>query len=167
MLKIGDRVNSLKYGNGTIICVDTNKVENLPYLVEFDYANKEDLHSGGGRGESDKCLWCTDGNASSYEYIITPIKEKAHETKAPKKEERIEKEILSTLGIKKYIINENACVIYGTSGSKIVVRRTEKDEFDKEKAFLNALLQYNLRYSIYSKKSINTFLANLKVCKKK
>lgn len=167
MLKVGDRVDSLKYGRGTIICVDTNKVENLPYLVQFDYANKEDLHSGGGRGEDNKCLWCTDGNASSYEYIITPIKDKAHKTKAPKKEELIEKEILSTLGIKKYIINENACVLYSTSGSKIVVRRTEKDEFDKEKAFLNALLQYNLRYSIYSKKNINSFLANLKVCKKK
>lgn len=70
MLKIGDRVDSLKYGRGTIICVDTTNLENLPYLIEFDIENKEDLHSGGGRGKENKCLWCTDKNASSYEYIV-------------------------------------------------------------------------------------------------
>ena len=167
MLKVGDRVDSLKYGRGTIIYVDIKNVENLPYLVQFDYENKEDLHSGGCRGEDNKCLWCTDKDASSYEYIITPIKGQSHKAKTLKKEEIIEKDILSILGIKKYIINENACILYGTSGTKIIVRKTKKDKFDKEKAFLNALLQYNLRYSGNSKKNINSFLANLKVCKKK
>lgn len=166
MLKVGDRVNSLKYGNGTIIYVDIDKMENLPYLVEFDNENKG-LHAGGGRGRDNKCWWCTDKTDEDYENVITPIKGQEHKVKPLKKEEIIEKDILGILGIKKYIINENACILYGTSGTKIVVRRTKKDKFDKEKAFLNALLQHNLRYSSKSKKNINSFLANLKVCKKK
>lgn len=166
MLKIGDRVHSLRYGRGTIIFIDNEN--SLPYLVKFDNEN-DHLHAGGGRGEDNKCWWCTDRINKNYESInrITPIKEQSRKVKTLKKEEIIEKEILDTLGIKKYIINENACVIYGTSGTKIMVRRTKKDKFDKEKAFLNALLQHNLRYSSKSKKNINSFLANLKVCKKK
>lgn len=64
----------------------------------------------------------------------------------------------------KYIINENATILFWKNGDKTVVRRCEDDEFNPRLAFLTALFQH---YSGMSKNKANKYLASLEVEKNK
>ena len=61
---------------------------------------------------------------------------------------------------KRYIINENACILFWKNGEKTVVKRCADDEFNPRLAFLTAFFQH---YTNFSKSKANKYLANLKV----
>lgn len=60
----------------------------------------------------------------------------------------------------RYIINENATILFWKNGEKTVVKRCEEDEFNPRLAFLTAFFQ---RYCGMSKNKANKYLANLEV----
>lgn len=60
----------------------------------------------------------------------------------------------------KYIINEDATILFWEGGTKTVVKRCKEDKFDKRLGFLIALFQH---YSGMSKNKANKFLAELEV----
>lgn len=63
----------------------------------------------------------------------------------------------------RYIINENATILFWKDGEKTIVRKCEDDEFNPRLAFLTALFQH---YCGMSKNKANKYLANLEVEKK-
>lgn len=60
----------------------------------------------------------------------------------------------------RYIINENATILFWKNGEKTVVRRCTDDEFNPRLAFLTAFFQH---YVDMSKNKANKYLANLQV----
>lgn len=60
----------------------------------------------------------------------------------------------------RYIINENACILFWENGEKTVVKRCADDVFNPRLAFLTAFFQH---YINFSKSKANKYLANLKV----
>lgn len=60
----------------------------------------------------------------------------------------------------RYIINENATILFWKDGEKTVVKRAEDDEFNPRLAFLTAFFQH---YCGMSKNKANKYLAGLKV----
>ena len=60
----------------------------------------------------------------------------------------------------RYIINENATILFWKNGEKTIVKKCEDDEFNPRLAFLTAFFQ---RYCGMSKNKANKFLANLEV----
>lgn len=63
----------------------------------------------------------------------------------------------------RYIINENATILFWKNGEKTVVRKCEEDEFNPRLAFLTAFFQH---YCGMSKNKANKYLAGLEVEKK-
>lgn len=63
----------------------------------------------------------------------------------------------------RYIINENATILFWKNGEKTVVRKCEEDEFNPRLAFLIAFFQH---YCGMSKNKANKYLAGLEVEKK-
>ena len=63
----------------------------------------------------------------------------------------------------RYIINENATILFWKNGEKTIVKRASDDEFNPRLAFLTAFFQ---RYCGMSKNKANKYLANLQVEKK-
>lgn len=64
----------------------------------------------------------------------------------------------------KYIINDNATILYFEDGSKTVVKKCEDDEFNARLGFLTAFFQH---YCGMTKNKANKYLANLSKEKKK
>lgn len=60
----------------------------------------------------------------------------------------------------RYIINENACILFWQNGEKTVVKRCTDDKFNPRLAFLTAFFQH---YVDMSKNKANKYLANLQV----
>lgn len=65
---------------------------------------------------------------------------------------------------KKYIINENATILYWQNGEKTIVKKCKEDEFNARLGFLTAFFQH---YSGMSKTKANEYLSNLSVVKNK
>lgn len=63
----------------------------------------------------------------------------------------------------RYIINENATILFWKDGEKTIVKKCEDDEFNPRLAFLTAFFQH---YCGMSKNKANKFLANLEIEKK-
>lgn len=60
----------------------------------------------------------------------------------------------------RYIINENATILFFSDGTKTIVKRCEDDEFNPRLAFLTAFFQ---KYCGMSRNKANKYLANLQV----
>lgn len=60
--------------------------------------------------------------------------------------------------LKRYIINENATILFWEDGTKTVVKRNPEDTYDKRIGFLIAYFQYT---SGLSKNKANKYLDNL------
>ena len=60
--------------------------------------------------------------------------------------------------LKRYIINENATILFWGDGTKTVVKRNPEDTYDKRIGFLIAYFQYT---SGLSKNKANKYLDNL------
>ncbi len=60
----------------------------------------------------------------------------------------------------RYIINENACILFWQNGEKTVVKRCAYDAFNPRLAFLTAFFQH---YVDMSKNKANKYLASLQV----
>ncbi len=60
----------------------------------------------------------------------------------------------------RYIINENACILFWKDGTKTIVKKAEDDEFNPRIAYLTAFFQ---KYCGLSKNKANKLLANLQV----
>lgn len=60
----------------------------------------------------------------------------------------------------RYIINENACILFWKNGEKTVVKRCADDKFNPRLAFLTAFFQH---YVDMSKNKANKYLASLQV----
>ena len=60
----------------------------------------------------------------------------------------------------RYIINENACILFWEDGEKTVVKRCADDAFNPRLAFLTAFFQH---YVDMSKNKANKYLASLQV----
>lgn len=60
----------------------------------------------------------------------------------------------------RYIINENATILFWKDGKKTVVKRCKNDEFNPRLGFLTAFFQ---RYCGMSKNKANKYLASLEV----
>lgn len=63
----------------------------------------------------------------------------------------------------RYIINENATILFWKNRDKTVVKRCEEDEFNPRLAFLTAFFQH---YCGMSKNKANKYLAGLEIEKK-
>lgn len=61
---------------------------------------------------------------------------------------------------KRYIINQNATILFWKDGTKTIVKRCKDDEFNPRLAFLTAFFQ---KYCGMSKNKANKYLANLQV----
>lgn len=59
----------------------------------------------------------------------------------------------------RYIVNENATILFYPNGEKVVVKKSADDEFDAEKSFLWA---YFLRNSGMTRTQANKYLRNVK-----
>lgn len=64
----------------------------------------------------------------------------------------------------KYIINENATILFWKDGEKTIVKKCEEDDFNHRLAFLTAFFQH---YCGMSKNKANKYLASLEVEKSK
>ena len=60
----------------------------------------------------------------------------------------------------RYIINQDATILFFSDGSKVVVKRCKDDEFNPRLAFLTAFFQ---KYCGMSKNKANKYLASLQV----
>lgn len=60
----------------------------------------------------------------------------------------------------RYIINQDATILFFPDGSKVVVKRCKDDEFNPRLAFLTAFFQ---KYCGMSKNKANKYLANLQL----
>lgn len=60
----------------------------------------------------------------------------------------------------RYIINENACILFWKNGEKTIVKRCPDDAFNPRLAFLTAFFQH---YVDMSKNKANKYLASLQV----
>ena len=60
----------------------------------------------------------------------------------------------------RYIINENATILFWKNGEKTVVKKCEEDDFNPRLAFLTAFFQH---YCGMSKNKANKYLASLEV----
>ena len=60
----------------------------------------------------------------------------------------------------RYIINQDATILFFPDGSKVVVKRCKDDDFNPRLAFLTAFFQ---KYCGMSKNKANKYLANLQV----
>ena len=84
--------------------------------------------------------------------------------KSLKEELYIEKSKKNKIDLpERYIINENATILFWKNGEKTIVKRASDDEFNPRLAFLTAFFQ---RYCGMSKNKANKYLANLQVEKK-
>lgn len=63
----------------------------------------------------------------------------------------------------RYIINENATILFWKNGEKTIVKRCEEDDFNPRLAFLTAFFQH---YCGMSKNKANKYLASLEVERK-
>ena len=61
---------------------------------------------------------------------------------------------------RKYIIKEDACILFWTNDTKTVVKRSKDEKFDKRLGFLTAYFQ---KHCGMSKKKANKFLDKLEV----
>lgn len=81
--------------------------------------------------------------------------------KSLKEELYIEKSKKNKIDLpERYIINENATILFWKNGEKTIVKRASDDEFNPRLAFLTAFFQ---RYCGMSKNKANKYLANLQV----
>lgn len=84
--------------------------------------------------------------------------------KSLKEELYIEKSKKNKIDLpERYIINENATILFWKNGEKTIVKRASDDKFNPRLAFLTAFFQ---RYCGMSKNKANKYLANLQVEKK-
>lgn len=72
-----------------------------------------------------------------------------------------DEKVLKILGIKKYIINKNATIVFWEDDTKTIVKRMKNEKHNKELAFLTALLQKILLKKGINKNRVNKFLENL------
>lgn len=143
MLKVGDRVKNKIFGEGVIKHI---KGESLRYAVEFDKINIL-LHNCCGHCKSGHGYWC-DTNTLLEKEKIELIKEEDNK--------KVVKSNLDDL--ERYIIKEDACIVFWKDGSKTVVKKMDDVEHNKELAFLTAYFQ---KHSGLTKSKANKFLANL------
>lgn len=141
--KVGDKVRAKVGGQvreGVIKEIDSNT---KPYLVYFD--GWTGGHNGNdwctGKYEGNHCWWFEESDLSLKENSNCPLSE-----------------------IKRYIINENATIIFWEDGEKTIVKRCSDEPFKKELGFLYAYFQ---KTSGLSKTKANKFIKELKVTKPK
>lgn len=95
---------------------------------------------------------------------LTRISYLEDKMKSLKEELYIEKSKKNKIDLpERYIINENATILFWKNGEKTIVKRASDDEFNPRLAFLTAFFQ---RYCGMSKNKANKYLANLQVEKK-
>ena len=95
---------------------------------------------------------------------LTRISYLEDKMKSLKEELYIEKSKNNKIDLpERYIINENATILFWKNGEKTIVKRATDDEFNPRLAFLTAFFQ---RYCGMSKNKANKYLANLQVEKK-
>ncbi len=89
------------------------------------------------------------------QYMLENLKNKKQYEKTNLSETKI------TLSLpERYIINENATILFWKNGEKTIVKRCADDEFNPRLAFLTAFWQH---YCGMSKNKANKYLANLQV----
>lgn len=129
--KVGDKVVT-QYGEGKIVEYDRNANNFLVYHDDWSRG-----HNGYEKYKGNHCWW--------FEESMLSLKENSN---------------CSLPEIKRYIINENATIIFWEDGEKTIVKRCSDEPFKKELGFLYAYFQ---KTSGLSKTKANKFIKELRV----
>lgn len=95
------------------------------------------------------------------QYMLASYSQGEEKTIFTHLEEKVNSEMKDKVSLlERYIINENACILFWKDGEKTVVKRCADDAFNPRLAFLTAFFQH---YVDMSKNKANKYLASLQV----